>query len=180
MPQNVRWGGGVFFKFYEPPPPPQKKKGIFWHCILSFLEICQLSIVFNESAIVQHTMMSQLECFWNSSNRQIVFVNIYKYGEKSSFKHFSCFLKNRGLLKSFDFFSWFKKKRVKNVLFHRKKGYFSPNNFLKKGHILHARTHMCTHFSYESRPGCHPSQKITWYVKLENHILLNISIACFR
>ncbi len=34
--------------------------------------------------------------------------------------------------------------------FHRKKGYFFPNNFLKGGHILHARTHMCTHISYES------------------------------
>ncbi len=30
-------------------------------------------------------------------------VNIYKYDEKSSFKYFSCFLKNRGLLKGYDF-----------------------------------------------------------------------------
>ncbi len=34
--------------------------------------------------------------------------------------------------------------------FHRKKVYFFLNNFLKRGHILHAGTHMCTHFSYES------------------------------
>ncbi len=37
-------------------------------------------------------------------------VNIYKYGEKSSFKQFSCFLKNSSLLKGFDFYSWFRKK----------------------------------------------------------------------
>ncbi len=37
-------------------------------------------------------------------------VNIYKYCEKSSFKLFSCFLKNRGLLKGFDFFLDFEKK----------------------------------------------------------------------
>ncbi len=89
-------------------------------------------------------------------------VNIYKYGEKSSFKHFSYFLKNNGLLKVFDFFSWFRKKigyfkELKNSWFHRKKGYFFPKIFLKRGHILHSRIHMCSHFSYESPRRDHPS-----------------------
>ncbi len=46
---------GVFFylKFHEIPP----KRGISCHRILSFLEICQLSIVFNEPVIVQYAMM---------------------------------------------------------------------------------------------------------------------------
>ncbi len=51
-------------------------------------------------------------------------VNIYKYGEKSSFKHFSCFLKNMGPLKGFDFFLDFEKKacfkELKISWFHRK------------------------------------------------------------
>ncbi len=82
-------------------------------------------------------------------------VNIYKYGEKSSFKHFSCFLKNRGPpLKGLTFFLDFEKKgsfkEFKFSWFHCKKGYVFAKNFLKRGHLLHARTHMCTHFSYES------------------------------
>ncbi len=38
-------------------------------------------------------------------------VNIYKFGEKVIIQFFSCFLKNRGPLKGFDFFSWFGKKK---------------------------------------------------------------------
>ncbi len=84
------------------------------------------------------------------------FVNIYKYGEKTSFKHFSCFLKNNGPLKGFDFFSLFHKKRVvlksSKFLDFIAKGLLFPKNFLKRGPILHARIHMCTHFSYDSPP----------------------------
>ncbi len=139
---------GVFCTWNIMKPP---KRGIFGQLILSFLEICQLSIVFNESVIVQYTMiLESLFCYKIEQNkRKTVFeivqkdklslyyelVNIYKYGEKSSFKHFS-FLKNRGLLKGFDFFSWFRKngcfKELKKIDFITKRGTF-PKQLLEKG-----------------------------------------------
>ncbi len=55
------WYGGVFYlKFRETPP----KRGINWHCILSFPEICQLSIVFNESVIVHYYRMTLEKVFF--------------------------------------------------------------------------------------------------------------------
>ncbi len=57
-------------------------------------------------------------------------VNIYKYGEKSSFNFFSGFLKNMGLLKDYDFLLDFEKKRVvlkvKNFLISSQKGVLFP------------------------------------------------------
>ncbi len=80
--------------------------------------------------------------------------NIYKYEEKSSLNIFLVFLKIGSFERFWLFFLISKKrscfKELKNSWFHRKKGYFFPNNFLKRSHILHARTHMCTDFSYES------------------------------
>ncbi len=74
-------------------------------------------------------------------------VYIYKYGGKSSFKHFYCFLKNSFFFgKVFTFVLDFPPKRlfkrVKNFLISSQKGVLFPNNFLKRGHILHARAHM--------------------------------------
>ncbi len=72
----------------------------------SFLEICQLSIVFNEPVIVQYTMLESIFEIVQTDKLSLYYelVNIYnKYGEKRSFKFFSCFLKNRGLLKGFEF-----------------------------------------------------------------------------
>ncbi len=76
---------------------------------MSFLQICQLSIIFYESGIVQYTMILERLFFeivqTDKLSLYYELVNIYKYGEKSSFKHFSCFPKIRGPLKGFDFFS---------------------------------------------------------------------------
>ncbi len=67
---------------------------------------------------------------------------------------FLVFLKIGVFSKVLTFFLDFEKKdcfqELKISWFHHKKGYFFPNTFLKRGHILHARTHMCTPFSYES------------------------------
>ncbi len=111
---------GVFFLPGISWNPP--RRGIFWQCILSFLEICQLSIVFNEPVIVQYyeyTMMLERVFFeivqTNKLSLYYELENIYKYSEKSSFKPFSFFLKNNGLfrlLKGFDFFYWFRKKTL--------------------------------------------------------------------
>ncbi len=141
---------GVFFTWNFVKSP---KKGY----ILSF--IVNGSWLFSMNLWLCNIPWCQKECFWNRSNRQInslcimnlwIFINMVK---SHQFKHFSCFLKNRGLLKGFDFFSWFRKKglfkELKISWFHHKKGYFFSKNFLKRGHILHA-THMCTNFSSES------------------------------
>ncbi len=146
---------GVFFTWNFVKP---QKRGIFWKRILSFLDICQLSIVFNEHVNVQYTTMlervfleklKQTNClcimnFW-------IFINIVK---SHHLNICLVFLKIGVFWKVLTFFLISKKKlcfkELKISWFHRKKGYFFPNNFLKRGHILHARTHMCTHFFYES------------------------------
>ncbi len=74
--------------------PP--KRAIFGYSSLSFLVICQLSIFFNESVIVQYTMMLESVFEIVQTDKLPLYyelVNIYKYGEKSSFKHFLVFLK---------------------------------------------------------------------------------------
>ncbi len=72
---------------------------------------------------------------------------------------FLVFLKIGVFWKVLTFFLDFEKKgcfkELKISWFHLKKGYFFPNNFLKRGHILHTRTHMCTHLSYESPHRAH-------------------------
>ncbi len=91
----------------------------------------------------------------------------------SILNHFFCtrqVLKNRGTLKGFDIFLDFEKngsfKKLTFSWFHCKKGYFFPKDFLKRGQILHARTHMCTHFSYNSHhQDCSPLKALhsTWF-----------------
>ncbi len=84
------------------------------------------------------------------------------------FEHFSCFLKNMGVLKCFDFFLDLKKGSFKNLQFsrfHRQKGYFFPKHFLKGGHILHARTYMCIPIF--------PIRVNTWYQIPDKYIMLS-------
>ncbi len=58
--------------------------------------------------IVQYTMMLERVFEIVQTDKLSLYyelVNIYKYGERSSFKYFSGFLKTRGPLRGFDFFS---------------------------------------------------------------------------
>ncbi len=138
------WGGGVLpVNFVKPP-----KKGYILTLYFELFWTCDCAI-YNDvrKGVFEIVQTDKMSLYYE-------LVNIYKYGDKSSFNDFSCFLKNSFFLKGFDFFLDFGKKGCLKALklswFHRKKGYFFPNNFLKRGHILYARTHMCTHFSYES------------------------------
>ncbi len=101
---------GVFFTWNFVNPP---KKEVYFELYTEWF-----GIVFNEPVIVQYTMMLERVFLYYE------LVNIYKYVEELPFKHFSCFLKNKGLLKSFVFFFLISEKKgcfkeLKISWFHR-------------------------------------------------------------
>ncbi len=102
---------GVFFTWNFVKPP---KKG---YISTMYFEFSWELLAINcfqwtcDCAIYNDVRKSVLEIVQtNKLSLYYELVNIYKYNEKSSFKHLSCFLKNRGLLKGFDFFLDFEKK----------------------------------------------------------------------
>ncbi len=128
---------GVFFTWNFVKPPKK------WYILTPYFELS-----WDRSAI--NYFQWTCDCVIYNDVRERVFeivqtdklslyyelVNIYIYGEKSSFKHFSCFLTNRGPLKCLSFFLDLKKGcfiELKISWFHRKKGYFFVKEFLEKG-----------------------------------------------
>ncbi len=104
---------GVFFTWNFVKPP---KKGyivtpyfeLYWDLSAMsdcFQWTCDCAMYNVRKSVFEIVQTDKLSLYYE-------LVNIYKYGEKSSFKHFSCFLKNNGILKGFHFFSWFRKKKV--------------------------------------------------------------------
>ncbi len=92
------------------------QKGLYFDTVFwAFLRSVSYQLFSKKPVIEQYTMMLESVFEIVQTDKLSMYyelVNIYKYGEKSSFKHFSCFLKNRGILKGFDYFSWFRKKRL--------------------------------------------------------------------
>ncbi len=77
------------------------------------------------------------------------YVNIYTKVNSLLFEQFSCFLKNRAILKCFDFLFDLKKG---SSWFYCKKGYIFSKYFLKRGQILQSRSKCVPIFPIQESP----------------------------
>ncbi len=93
------------------------KKGIYSNPAMSQLHLIKANLYLNRSICWDATHL-KLACFFITYKLSLYleFVIIYKKGEQLLFEHFSCFLKNRGILNCFDFKGSFKK--LKSSWFH--------------------------------------------------------------